>query len=58
MEEYNEEYGTYDDDDSDSKTNPQWRTLSPKERKLLMKNVEPTMPEKSNKGLITHSRCR
>ena len=39
MEEYNEEYGTYDDDDSESKTNPQWRTLSPKERKLLMKNV-------------------
>ena len=39
MEEYNEEYSEYDDDDSESKTNPQWRTLSPKERKLLMKNV-------------------
>ena len=40
MNEYDdEEYGNYDEDDSETKTNPQWRTLSPKERKLLMKNV-------------------
>lgn len=38
---YEEEYNEYDDDDESSSgaNNPQWRTLSPKERKLLMKNV-------------------
>ena len=38
MEEYDEEYTNFDEETED-KTNPQWRTLSPKERKLLMKNV-------------------
>jgi hypothetical protein len=38
MEEYEEEYTNFDEEAED-KTNPQWRTLSPKERKLLMKNV-------------------
>ncbi len=37
---YDDEYNDYDDEDSSSgASNPQWRTLSPKERKLLMKNV-------------------
>ena len=37
---YDDEYNEYDDDDTSSGgNNPQWRTLSPKERKLLMKNV-------------------
>ena len=36
-----DEYGSdYDEEDSSGgSSNPQWRTLSPKERKLLMKNV-------------------
>ena len=36
-----DEYGSdYDEEDSSGgASNPQWRTLSPKERKLLMKNV-------------------
>ena len=38
MEEY-DEYDNFDDEQKEDKTNPQWRTLSPKERKLLMKNV-------------------
>ena len=33
-----EEYGLYDDDD-DSGDDPQWRGLTPKERKTLLKNV-------------------
>jgi hypothetical protein len=32
MEEYDEEYTNFDEETED-KTNPQWRTLSPKERK-------------------------
>jgi len=36
---YNEEeYNEYEDDEP-SQSSPRWRTLSPKERKLLMKNV-------------------
>ena len=39
-EEYDSEYSEYDtEDETSGATNPQWRTLSPKERKLLMKNV-------------------
>ncbi|SVC97099.1 uncharacterized protein METZ01_LOCUS349953, partial [marine metagenome] len=36
--EYNEEYDEYGDE-VESASSPKWRTLSPKERKLLMKNV-------------------
>lgn len=40
IEDNYEGYSDYDDEDSPSEgNNPQWRTLSPKERKLLMKNV-------------------
>ena len=35
MEEY-DEYDNFDDEQKEDKTNPQWRTLSPKERKLLI----------------------
>jgi len=35
---YDNEYDEYEDDEP-SQSSPRWRTLSPKERKLLMKNV-------------------
>ena len=39
-EEYDNYGGDYEEEEpSGGETNPQWRTLSPKERKLLMKNV-------------------
>lgn len=39
-EEYDNYGGGYEEEESSGgSTNPQWRTLSPKERKLLMKNV-------------------
>ena len=39
-EEYDNYGGDYEEEESSGgETNPQWRTLSPKERKLLMKNV-------------------
>ena len=41
IDNYDDEYNEYDDEEESSSggNNPQWRTLSPKERKLLMKNV-------------------
>lgn len=41
IEDEHDSYGNeYDEEDSSAgSSNPQWRTLSPKERKLLMKNV-------------------
>jgi len=34
-----EEYGYYDEDEDGESGDPQWRTLTPKERKVLLKNV-------------------
>ena len=39
-DEYDNYGNEYDEEESSGgASNPQWRTLSPKERKLLMKNV-------------------